>query len=214
MRRALVLAAAVGCLCGMAGCGAVSPKPDSTSAPMTIAASPTPAPRPTASVEVPITGTGLDQQVPLAVPPVRIRIPAIEVDMTVQPEGLTDTGAMSLPQNPADAAWYRYGSWPGRAAGATVIAAHVDALDYDIGPLSRLPEATPGTEIIVTAADGHEYLYVVQEEGTVSKPDVPWETVFDRTGPARLTIVTCGGQFDYDRRTYLDNVVVTALLQP
>lgn len=181
---------------------------------MTFAASPTPTPGPTASVEVPITGTGLDQQVPLAVPPVRIRIPAIEVDMTVQPEGLTDTGAMSLPKNPADAAWYRHGSWPGSAAGATVIAAHVDALDYDIGPLSRLPEATAGTEIIVTAADGHEYRYVVQQEGMVSKPDVPWDTVFDRTGPARLTIVTCGGQFDYDRRTYLDNVVVTALLQP
>ena len=176
--------------------------------------SPSPTPAPTASVVVPIRGTGLDQQVPLAVPPVRIRIPAIDVDMTVQPEGLTDTGAMSLPVNPADAAWYRYGSWPGSTAGATVIAAHVDAIDYDIGPLSRLPDATAGTEIIVTAADGQDYRYVVQEAGMVSKPDVPWDMVFDRTGPPRLTIVTCGGQFDYDRRSYLDNVVVTALPQP
>lgn len=165
-------------------------------------------------MDVPVTGTGLDQQVPVAVAPVRIRIPAIGVDMAVQPEGLDESGAMALPPNPVDAAWYRYGSWPGSAGGATVIAAHVDSLDYGRGPLARLPEATAGTEVLVTGADGREHRYLVQDGGMVRKPEVAWDAVFDRSGPARLTIVSCGGEFDYDRRTYLDNVIVNAVPAP
>ncbi|WP_235492650.1 MULTISPECIES: class F sortase [unclassified Leifsonia] len=131
--------------------------------------------------------------------------------MGVQPVGTADTGAMALPPDPADAAWYRFGSWPGHTEGATVIAAHVDALDYDIGPLSRLPEATAGTEIFVTVDDGSTMRYIVQTEGMVRKPEVDWPSVFDRNGPPRLVVVTCGGEFDYERRVYLDNVVVTAM---
>ncbi|KQX08007.1 hypothetical protein ASC59_09960 [Leifsonia sp. Root1293] len=92
-----------------------------------------------------------------------------------------------------------------------MIAAHVDALDYDIGPLSRLPEATAGTEIFVTVDDGSTMRYIVQTEGMVRKPEVDWPSVFDRNGPPRLVVVTCGGEFDYERRVYLDNVVVTAM---
>lgn len=179
-------------------------------APGATASAPSSAP----SVSVPITGAGLDNQVPAAVAPMRIRIDAIGVDMEVQPEGVTESGAMALPPHPADAAWYRYGPWPGSANGATVIAAHVDSLDYGAGPLARLPEATAGTEIVVTTTDGVEHRYVVQAGSMMRKADVDWGSVFDRTGSARLTLVTCGGEFDYTRRTYLDNVVVTALPQP
>ncbi len=158
-----------------------------------------------------MTNAGIDSQQPTPVPPVRLRIDALGIDMTVEPLGLADTGAMALPENPADAAWYQYGAWPGSGGGSIVIAAHVDALNYDIGPMARLPEATPGTEIVVTTANGTDVVYVVADEGMVIKNDVPWAAVFDRTGESRLTIVTCGGEFDYERRTYLSNVIVTAL---
>lgn len=134
--------------------------------------------------------------------------------MTVQPTGVDADGAMALPKNPADAAWYRYGAWPGSGSGSIVVAAHVDALDYDIGPMARLPEAAPGTEILVTAADGTDRVYLVAEEGMVVKSEVPWASVFDRSGPSRLTIVTCGGEFDAERRSYLSNVIVTAMPRP
>lgn len=211
----MVLVAALTCVLPLVGCGAPMASGPAVSAP-TVTASPSATPSavpPTAAITVPVAGAGLDQQIPIAVAPVRIRIPAIGVDMSVQPEGLADTGAMALPPDPADAAWYRYGSWPGSAGGATVIAAHVDSLDYDIGPLARLPEVVAGTEMIVTTEEGREISYLVQAEGMVRKTDVDWPAVFDRSGPPRLTIVTCGGEFDYDRRTYLENVVVTALPQ-
>jgi hypothetical protein len=35
--------------------------------------------------------------------------------------------------------------------------------------------------------------------------------VFDRRGPARLVLVTCGGRFDTTTKHFLDNIVVTAV---
>ena len=34
--------------------------------------------------------------------------------------------------------------------------------------------------------------------------------VLSPTAEDRLTLVTCGGEFDYDARRYLSNVIVTA----
>ncbi len=38
-----------------------------------------------------------------------------------------------------------------------------------------------------------------------------WVAAFDRAGPPRLTLVTCGGEFDYENRRYLSNLVLTAI---
>jgi hypothetical protein len=47
----------------------------------------------------------------------------------------------------------------------------------------------------------------------ISKRAVPLAEVFDRDGPARLRIVTCGGPYVPARGGYQDNVVVTATEQ-
>ena len=44
----------------------------------------------------------------------------------------------------------------------------------------------------------------------VPKPDVPWSDVFVRDGSPRLVLVTCGGSFRRDVRSYTDNIIVTA----
>lgn len=180
--------------------------------PTNAAPAPTPAaPPPTAEVEVPTTSSSLaENQVPASLPPQSIRVDSLGIDMAIESVGLADDGAMELPKDPSLAAWYRYGPSPASAAGATVIAAHVDSLIYDIGPFARLATATAGTEIVVTTADGQERRYAVESVQTVTKQDVPWDSIFDRTGPNRLTLVTCGGEFDYDAKTYLSNVIVSA----
>jgi hypothetical protein len=45
------------------------------------------------------------------------------------------------------------------------------------------------------------------------KPELPGE-VFDRTGAARLVLITCGGRFDRRSRSYADNVVAYAVPVP
>ena len=64
--------------------------------------------------------------------------------------------------------------------------------------------------LLVIGTDGQERRYAVESVQTVTKADVPWDSIFDRAGPGRLTLVTCGGEFDYDARSYLSNVIVSA----
>jgi hypothetical protein len=42
------------------------------------------------------------------------------------------------------------------------------------------------------------------------KHALPTTSLFDRSGPRRLVLVTCGGTFDTVSRTYSDNVLVHA----
>jgi hypothetical protein len=51
----------------------------------------------------------------------------------------------------------------------------------------------------------------VQSVRVIEKADVDWVAAFDRAGPPRLTLVTCGGEFDYENRRYLSNLVLTAI---
>ena len=42
------------------------------------------------------------------------------------------------------------------------------------------------------------------------KTSVTWDDVFVRDGSHRLVLVTCGGTFQQQVRSYSDNVIVTA----
>lgn len=201
---AVALALSAGCTASPTGSSAGTAQPSSTPSEI-------PAPVPTADVVVPRENSALDvNQVPVPLAPQRIRVESLGIDMPIESVGLAPDGAMALPANPAVAAWYRYGPSPTSPTGATVIAAHVDSLVYDLGPFARLATASAGTEIVVTTEEGVDRRYALQSIQTVRKTDVPWASVFDRSGPARLTLVTCGGEFDYDARRYLSNVIVTA----
>lgn len=203
---AVALVLLTGCTPAPAPAAGVSTPAPAVSTPAPIV---TPAPLPTAAVDVPRVSSALTVgQVPVA--PQRIRVDSLGIDMAIEPVGLGEDGAMALAKNPAVAAWYRFGPSPSSPTGATVIAAHVDSLVYDIGPFAKLASASAGTEIVVTTDDGQERRYAVDTIQTVKKTDVPWGAVFDRSGPPRLTLVTCGGEFDYDARRYLSNVLVSA----
>ncbi|WP_104170798.1 class F sortase [Cryobacterium sp. M23] len=205
------LAVALALLTGCSSAPSTS-SPTAYVPPTNAAPTPTPsAPLPVAEVDVPTVSSSLDQnQTPQARPPQTIRVDSLGIDMAIESVGLADDGAMELPKDPSLAAWYRFGPSPASTAGATVIAAHVDSLIYDIGPFAQLASARAGTEIVVTTDDGQERRYSVESVQTVAKQGVPWDSIFDRSGPNRLTLVTCGGEFDYSARTYLSNVIVSA----
>jgi hypothetical protein len=170
-----------------------------------------PTPRATVAVPaVPIVDATVQSHASAAPAPSQVRVATLGVDATVVPVGLDDAGNMTLPPDPAIAGWYEYGPAPASSAGATVIAAHVDSLTYGLGPFVALADAAPGTEIVVTDTAGHERTYAVASRETTEKGDVAWSAIFDRTGPSRLVLVTCGGEFDYETRHYLSNVIVVA----
>ena len=151
---------------------------------------------------------------PAVVPPVRVSLPARGIEAPIDPVGVEPEGEMTLPEDVDRVGWYSHGPVPGAAEGAAVVAGHVDDAEQGLGALAPLREAEPGDEVVVEAADGSTTRWSVTSRETIDKPGVPLGDLFARTGAPRLVLITCGGPFDADLRSYRDNVVVVAELRP
>lgn len=144
---------------------------------------------------------------PERTPPQNLEIPDLGLSMPVQAVGVRADGQMDVPENPAVVGWYRFGSGP-LDPGATVLAAHVDSRRFGIGAFARLSHLLPGAEIRIATASG-VFRYRVERLETIPKTDLIPALVFDRSGPARLHVLTCGGDFQRGRG-WDSNVLVIA----
>ncbi len=174
-------------------------------------ASPVPAADTPTVPDIPTTDAGIGNVTRQAVvAPVRVQFERLGISMQVVPEALDARGGMGLPSNSQVAGWYRFSPGLRQTQGATVLAAHIDAVQGGIGPFSRLKNAVAGDSITLTGDDGSTAIYTVTELRQIGKIDAPMAEVFDVAGPARLMLVTCGGVFNAKTGHYLDNVIVTA----
>lgn len=142
--------------------------------------------------------------------PVRLKIPAINVDAAVEDVGQTADGAMDVPKDFNDTAWYDLGARPGERGNA-VVAGHVDsttgrAVFWDLRKL------VSGDTIIVVGDDGVERQFVVTALESYARADVPLDRVFGPTTETHLNLITCDANsvFDRTRREYASNLVVYA----
>jgi Sortase domain len=142
--------------------------------------------------------------------PVRLGIPSLGIKATVVPEVIDiRKGILGMPANIQRLGWWRDGLAPRAQLGAILIAGHYDFATAGRGAFYELPRARAGEQIHVTTADGTIHTYRVVTVETVAKDALPL-SVFDRHGPPRLVLVTCGGGFDSTTKHFLDNIVVTA----
>ncbi|OMQ14280.1 class F sortase, partial [Modestobacter sp. VKM Ac-2676] len=102
------------------------------------------------------------------------------------------------------------GPAPGQP-GPAVLAGHVDDRS---GPavFFRLEELTVGDRVLVDRADGSQVAFTVTRVAAYPKTDFATAEVYGPTTDPQLRLITCGGEFDRDRRSYADNVVVYARL--
>jgi sortase (surface protein transpeptidase) len=139
--------------------------------------------------------------------PVRVVIPAIDVDAELVGLGIHDDGSMEVP-NFGLAGWYEPGPRPGEP-GPAVIAAHVDSVR---GPdvFFRLRDLTAGDKITVEQADGRKTTFRVQRSEQQLKEELPAKRIWNDTDEVVLRLITCGGDFDPNERSYRSNVIVYA----
>ena len=140
--------------------------------------------------------------------PVAVRIGDIALEAPVLAVGVDDQNQLAVPA--ADTVgWYRYSAMPGDP-GATVLAAHVDYGGRP-GAFFNLAELRSGDRIEVELSDGSVLPYRVTGNTQYDKTELPAEELFRKDGSPVLQLVTCGGSFDPAERSYLANVVVTAV---
>jgi len=163
-----------------------------------------------ARLKTPANRSSDAREVPVQLPK-RIIIPAVDIDAGFEFVGLSPDGAMDVPKDPSNVAWYQLGPRPGEAGNA-VLAGHVD-WGGKTAVFWRLGELKPGDVIEIVAADARKYEFVVQWQQWYDADRAPVEQVFGQSGDAELTLITCGGTFDRQRRQYLSRLVVRAHLR-
>jgi sortase (surface protein transpeptidase) len=91
-----------------------------------------------------------------------------------------------------------------------VLAAHVNWRGSR-GPFSQLGTVEPGDQIEVALNDGTTRNYQVTERTMYGKLELPKERIWRNTGPEELVLITCGGEFNPEIRSFKSNIVVYAV---
>ncbi|NES15580.1 class F sortase [Micromonospora sp. PPF5-17B] len=151
---------------------------------------------------------------PAALPrsiPTTISIPRIGVQAEIMSLGTNPDGTVQVP--PLDqamkAGWYSPGASPGETGNA-VIVGHVDSAKLGPAVFFNLGSLTKGDTISVAREDGSTATFTVDEVKSYPKTAFPTELVYGPSDRPGLRVVTCGGAFDQNARSYVDNVIVFA----
>lgn len=143
------------------------------------------------------------------VSPRAMSIPTIDLDTSTIATGMTEDRNLEVPGDPQQVGWYRGFSEPGDP-GVSVLLGHVDSRAGP-GVFFRLPEVETGARITVERSDGRPVTYEVTAVDWYPKDEFPTLDVYTSERDEVLRLITCGGEFDAERRTYLENVVVSAV---
>jgi LPXTG-site transpeptidase (sortase) family protein len=167
--------------------------------------------------EVPTTGGRRPGPFNLAPPPIvrqagiapiALTIEKAAVDAGIERLRVVD-GVMQDPTGPWVVAWYENLGALGEH-GNVVLAGHIDF--WNVGPavFYSISLLSPGDEIVVTGEDGEVYTYVVDWVRQYDAENAPLDEIVGDTGADTLTLITCGGTFDYTNAHYLQRTVVRA----
>lgn len=143
--------------------------------------------------------------------PVRLRIPAIDVDTPVMRLGLAADGTVEVPPLTENdkAGWYRHSPTPGQT-GPSVILGHVTVGSHGDGVFRHLDRLRRGEHIEARLENGTTARFAVTSLRTVRKAEFPTREVYGNVDRPELRLITCGGPRDADG--YRDNVIVFAAL--
>ena len=166
-----------------------------------------------ASGEMQAGPLGLNPTAEQATAPVSISIPDASVDAEVERNQIVD-GVMLDPSGPWVVSWYQETGMLGEVDNA-VMSGHVDY--WDVGPavfwtVGNLPE---GALMDVQGENGATYTFAVEWVKTYEVAGLTSEVINEIVGPTEyraITLITCGGDFNYDTGEYLSRTIIRGRL--
>lgn len=119
-------------------------------------------------------------------------------------------GSLPIPSGVDQAVWW--GTGLDAPEGATVFAGHVNWAGVT-GPFAELWQDKVGAIITVLDDSGHQRKFQVTQVLTLNKTQLPQQapTLFAATGPQRIVVATCGGEWVGGSLGYADNRVMVAM---
>lgn len=140
--------------------------------------------------------------------PVRLKIPAINVDAVIEYVGIIANGEMGVPKDRANVAWFELGPHPGEN-GSAVIAGHYGTwLSGGSSVFDDLNKLLKGDKLYIEDDKGMIISFVVREiKSYDSKADAT--NVFSSyDGKAHLSLITCEGVWSETSKSYPNRLVV------
>jgi hypothetical protein len=146
------------------------------------------------------------------VAPVAMKIPAAQVDAQVEPQPI-ENGVMLDPSGPFVVAWYEDTGKLGQLTNV-VFAGHLDYYNVGQAVFYHLGALNNDDPIEVIGEDGDTFTYGVEwaRQYTIEDLDAKAikEILIGQDGEESVTLITCGGEFDYTAGQYLQRYVVRA----
>lgn len=147
-----------------------------------------------------------------AVPPSHPReliIKKLGVDANILVVGAVE-GTLSAPGSAWDAGWYNQSALPGRGSGALLLDGHVNDALGSPGIFYSLTALTKGDEMTIERGDGQKFTYAVTDVQDVPLEKVDMNTALVSAVPGKegLNLITCGGLYDYQKKTYDHRIIV------
>jgi LPXTG-site transpeptidase (sortase) family protein len=144
--------------------------------------------------------------------PVAMKIPNAQVDAQVEPQPI-ENGVMLDPSGPFVVAWYEDTGKLGQTTNV-VFAGHLDYYNVGQAVFYHLGALNTDDPIEVIGEDGDTFTYGVEwaRQYTIEDLDKAAikEILIGQDGEESVTLITCGGEFDYTAGQYLQRYVVRA----
>ena len=139
--------------------------------------------------------------------PLKLKIPSIKVNSTIEYMGLTKDGAMDSPVGPYNTGWYKLGTLPGNV-GSSVIDGHSGFKGGIAAVFDNLYKIKIGDKVNILDNKGITTTFIVHK---ISKydPNADATKVFTSAdGKAHLNLITCTGTWNNVLKSHSSRLVV------
>ena len=144
-----------------------------------------------------------------ALVPAVLKVPSLGISAKVEEVGRKADGTMGTPADFMNVGWWSEGSKPGEK-GSAVFDGHVNNGLTKAGVFQHLSQIRPGDYVTVSDADGRTLVYEVAKTDLYDTDRAPLAEIFSTTGPSRLVLITCDGEWIEEERTFDKRLVVIA----
>ncbi len=169
--------------------------------------------RPTLSSAITeLSSTNLPEATPNIGLPIKLIIPKISVDTSIESVSLDAKGNMDVPKDADQVGWYNLGYKPGQK-GSAVLAGHLDRANGKPAIFYKLNDLKPKDEITIIDEYQQKYTYIVTDINTYNTNEFPLDEIFAANDKTRLNLITCAGKFNNQNQNYSHRTVVKTELK-
>ncbi|MBU1970183.1 class F sortase [Patescibacteria group bacterium] len=144
---------------------------------------------------------------PIFLPPKTIVLGAKTIE--VEQVGVEEGGELGVPSGWYTAGWYKDGAKVGEV-GNMIIDGHYDTNTGAPGAFWGLKDLQVGDKVWLTDSLERRFEYSVVEKSYISITDPKRTEVFANSRDRLLTLITCGGVWDYASGTYNRRLIIKA----